>query len=165
METKICTICKQEKNITEFHKTKRTKDGYEYRCKECRKILFNKYYNKNKKEIFLRRAIKNPLKVLIYSRLKYARKLNLPCDSINDLYNYLKPIYDQGECECCHCKLESGITKGIGMKDNTHSIDKIIPEKGYIVGNVAILCWKCNRLKSNFNFNDYLNIMTWLENK
>lgn len=37
METKTCSNCKQTKPITFFSKYKRSKDGYDYRCKECSK--------------------------------------------------------------------------------------------------------------------------------
>jgi hypothetical protein len=35
METKICSECKIEKSIFEFHKDKSRKGGFNYRCKEC----------------------------------------------------------------------------------------------------------------------------------
>lgn len=43
---KICSKCLIEKNVCEFHKHNREKDGYFYQCKECRKIKSkNDYYN------------------------------------------------------------------------------------------------------------------------
>ena len=45
MDKKICTKCKKEKNLTEFHKNKRMKDGYFYYCKECKSIEAKKEYN------------------------------------------------------------------------------------------------------------------------
>ena len=36
METKVCSKCGIEKEVCEFHKGK-TKDGYQYRCKLCKK--------------------------------------------------------------------------------------------------------------------------------
>lgn len=35
---KKCSICKQEKNYSEFHKDKHQKDGYKNQCRECRKV-------------------------------------------------------------------------------------------------------------------------------
>lgn len=37
MESKTCTICGQTKPLTEFYKNSTYLDGYEGRCKECRK--------------------------------------------------------------------------------------------------------------------------------
>lgn len=42
--TKICTTCLLEKDISNFHREKRERDGYRSRCKDCRK----EYYNNNK---------------------------------------------------------------------------------------------------------------------
>lgn len=47
MEVKICSKCKEEKEICEFNKDKTRKDGFENKCKECKK----KYYEDNKDKI------------------------------------------------------------------------------------------------------------------
>lgn len=64
--SKICSVCKIEKKIEEFHKSKNNKDGYRYDCKICRnnynklnkdnKKEYNKQYWQNKKDIL---TIKN----------------------------------------------------------------------------------------------------------
>lgn len=48
---KICTKCKIEKELSEFGKNRKFKDGLKYNCKECCKEFFNKYYDKNKEKI------------------------------------------------------------------------------------------------------------------
>lgn len=35
MENKVCAICGRELPLSEFHKSKYTKSGYKYWCKEC----------------------------------------------------------------------------------------------------------------------------------
>lgn len=35
--TKLCSKCGVEKDVGEFYKSKVTKDGYMYHCKECHK--------------------------------------------------------------------------------------------------------------------------------
>lgn len=37
MESKVCTTCKQEKQLSNFHKHQRHKDGLASQCKNCRK--------------------------------------------------------------------------------------------------------------------------------
>jgi len=44
---KICNICKQSKNISEFHRDKTKKDGFKKNCKICRKKESSKYYKNN----------------------------------------------------------------------------------------------------------------------
>jgi hypothetical protein len=47
-------------------------------------------------------------------------------------------------------------------KDYSPSLDRIIPELGYVKGNVAIISWKANSLKSNGTIDDFLAIITYL---
>ena len=47
METKVCSKCKEEKNVCEFGKLKSSKDGYRYFCKNCRNNIENTYQGDN----------------------------------------------------------------------------------------------------------------------
>lgn len=51
METKICKKCGELKNINDFDKSSRSKDGYFYMCKLCKKECSKIYYSKNKESI------------------------------------------------------------------------------------------------------------------
>ena len=44
---KTCCACKKEKPYTEFGIWKKGRDGYRYRCRECRKAQRRKYNNKD----------------------------------------------------------------------------------------------------------------------
>lgn len=55
---KICTKCKQEKELTEFPKDKTKKDGYDVYCKICKCERIKQIYYKNpEKEISKRKQI------------------------------------------------------------------------------------------------------------
>ena len=54
-EAKVCSKCKQEKNINKFYKKKINKDGLTYECNECHKKYYKTYYLKNKEEINIKR--------------------------------------------------------------------------------------------------------------
>jgi AraC-like DNA-binding protein len=51
METKICSKCKVEKDVCDFHKKSKNVDGYNHNCKECRKKETSLYYKNNKNKI------------------------------------------------------------------------------------------------------------------
>jgi len=57
METKVCSKCSLEKNLSEFYKRKDNKDGYRTDCKKC----FNKnvliYKEKNQKKLKERKQV------------------------------------------------------------------------------------------------------------
>ena len=43
VETKVCSICKAEKLLTEFYRRKASRDGLAYNCKECENDRVRKY--------------------------------------------------------------------------------------------------------------------------
>ena len=47
--------------------------------------------------------------------------------------------------------------------DFSPTLDKIIPERGYVKGNVQVISWRANRLKSNGTLDDFKAIVRWLE--
>lgn len=47
-------------------------------------------------------------------------------------------------------------------EDNSPSLDKIDPAKGYIRGNVAWLSWRANRIKNDGSALDHEKIFQWL---
>ena len=102
---KNCSVCKKEKDYSEFYKNKSKKDGYTFDCKSCRKEYFCK--NKNIRVEYLE---KNKL------RIKEWRKNNT---KINKEKN---PLYK------LQCNLRSLISKSItrqGYKKTSKS-QKII---------------------------------------
>lgn len=50
-----------------------------------------------------------------------------------------------------------------GRFPNSMSIDKIDPTKGYTKGNVRVISFKANRLKSNGRLEDFRAIVAYLE--
>jgi len=55
MKTKVCTKCKKEKSLFEFHKLSNSKDGYKNICKTCRS---QKSIKTIKAEILLKQNLK-----------------------------------------------------------------------------------------------------------
>ncbi len=45
---------------------------------------------------------------------------------------------------------------------NVGTLDRIIPEKGYVKGNVQVISWKANRLKNNGTLADFEAICKYL---
>lgn len=58
---KKCTVCDQLLDYSNYHKSKSTKDGYGYRCRECDREARLKYREANKErfaEVSRRKALK-----------------------------------------------------------------------------------------------------------
>jgi hypothetical protein len=184
LETKVCFKCGIEKDISEFYKDISKKDGYSSRCrsciKECRKLTSKEYYYKNKEKILERnkkyarnnkeklkenekkRRLQNPIKNSLENCIIRARINNIPYDSVELLENYLRLNFNIIVCDCCGIKLSYMNEK---VSDNSPSIDRIVPGKGYTIGNIALLCNKCNRLKNNATPDELFRIADWYQIK
>ena len=46
---------------------------------------------------------------------------------------------------------------------NSPSLDKIIPEKGYMIGNVAIISERANAIKQDATYKEIINVGKWLQ--
>lgn len=69
-------------------------------------------------------------------------------------------------CPCCDrvMVVKSGTFKP-GPIASSPSLDRLDSSKGYIPGNVAIICWRCNSLKNNATVDELRNIVRWMENQ
>lgn len=89
-----------------------------------------------------------------------AKKNNLP---FNLTIEYLESIaYDA--CPIFKIPFEwgqSGLGKG-KTKQNCPTLDRIIPDKGYIVGNVAFISSRANRIKDNGTMEELYKIADWI---
>lgn len=74
--------------------------------------------------------------------------------------NYLIDIFPKDmKCPVLGIKMEWG---GSSTK-NSPSLDKIIPSKGYVKGNVAWISYKANVIKNDANFKDIMKVAKWLK--
>lgn len=91
---KICSKCKKEKELTNFGKDKYSPDGYNYRCKDCVKVIRKKTYFKRKDKILSDRknlAAKNKLKQTNLNDVKLCIGCNIKLNVINFWKDNHKP--------------------------------------------------------------------------
>jgi len=99
METKICTKCLVEKNISEYGKHPNTKDKLQCRCLQCRRIDKKEFYKKNKEKINSdnkKYRDNNTEKLIEYSRNYYKENKTELLDKKKEYYkkNY-EIIYEK----------------------------------------------------------------------
>lgn len=51
-----------------------------------------------------------------------------------------------------------------GDKDSSPSLDRIDPTKGYIKGNVQVISWRANNLKSNGTLDEFIKLVEFMKN-
>jgi hypothetical protein len=74
---------------------------------------------------------------------------------------------DQPEfCPILGIKLNYSWGGKAGPTDNAKAtIDKLVPKLGYIPGNVFIISWRANKLKSDMTFEELEKIMNYIKEK
>ena len=170
---KICSKCKREYPLEQFVKNKQCKDGFAGTCRNCQNEYSRDWKQRNKGRLApirrkqyaerygsIQRAKEQirkeqcPLKVrsqvLRAGMRDRARVKGIKFDSGFFSVSYLMERLSHNlNCECCHKPLDIAFKDDRKFNESSPSIDRVNPTKGYIKGNVAILCWRCNRIKQN----------------
>lgn len=140
---KACKSCKKILPFFNFHKHKKCLFGINNICKKCRIPNTKKNY------------WSIPIERLIYDRAKSrAKKYNL--DFNLEPEDIVVPEF----CPVLGIPLFRGNKV---ISDNTPSLDKIIPSLGYTKGNVVVISYKANRIKSDANYQDIQKVADWLK--
>jgi hypothetical protein len=144
---KICIRCNQNKEITEFAKQKKTKDGIRPECKDCTKIKSKKYYYNNQTKVLARAREYNKTEY----RKNYCRKY--ANERLKKLREQTATRPRPEKCECCMEKSPRGV-----VWDHDHKSGEF---RGW-------LCNRCNRVLGmcKDNINIFKNLINYLkENK
>ena len=156
MLQKICKTCNHQKNISEFHKCKKSKYWVRTICKDCECKNRRERYKKNSdKSILYQQEYRKSDKWKEIYRLARSRRrklVNWTCDkSIN--YDSTQAILKEQEYKCILCY------KDISEHSSRH-LDHINPLSKWgehIIKNVQWLCCKCNLSKWSKNMQSILN--------
>ncbi len=149
---KLCNRCNTTKNSYEFRSIKTGIGGWQddkgiHRRSWCRKCEI---------EEFRERYKKNPIPQIKSNAKIRAKSKGVP---FNLTTNYLKSIYPKnGICPVFKVKMSGKYEKR--MKSNhSPSIDRIIPHKGYVEGNVIIVSDLANRIKTDATLQEISNVI------
>jgi hypothetical protein len=95
MKKKICSKCKEEKDVCEFSKDKSKNSGYKSQCKDCVKITHSKYKSLNPEKLIMTRKKynkKNSEKILTKTKEYYEKNKVKIISKLNDKYKN-NPLY------------------------------------------------------------------------
>lgn len=48
-----------------------------------------------------------------------------------------------------------------GPRDSSPTLDRIVPSRGYVRGNIIVVSWRANRLKSDATMEELARIVDW----
>lgn len=165
---KNCIVCGVElsKENTNWYKIK----NHIYKCKDCIKVE-NREYAKKRREEDPKAArhrskkskdkfkLENPVKYSASQMRSSARKRALPLKIDFEIsVDYIVSISPK-ICPVMGCEIKYGG----GEKSNfSASIDRINPDKGYIEGNVQVICLLANLMKSSASIEQMKSFAAWV---
>lgn len=121
--TKRCTVCKLLKSLDQFYNYKKSKDGKQYRCKQCDNEARMAWLRKNPERAHRSRRS---------NQLKF--KYGISLEEFEELFR------QQGEC-CAICGTKENHTRGSSRYGWNFAVDHC-HETGRVRG---VLCSQCNR--------------------
>lgn len=143
---KRCTKCGEEKPAKNFSNNKGVKHGLASWCKNCTTKQNVLNFNKKRKE--------NPAFRLWASSKSSSRTKDREHSlTVEDIRSLLVST-----CPYFGIKLFYGVNPRGKIPFNAATIDRIDSTKGYIPGNVRIISWGANRLKSNLTDKQLLTL-------
>lgn len=169
METKVCKKCSLPKLLTEFGKKLGGQTAW---CLECSRERDRDWYKNNKDSVRKRQNERYPL----YAEKQMAQqKRALKSNPTNGLLKLAKQRCKKSEVPCTITKEDIIIPEFcpiLGLKlefgemenrDNSPSLDRIIPKLGYVPGNVAVISFKANRIKNHGSSEEHRRIADWMD--
>jgi hypothetical protein len=71
----------------------------------------------------------------------------------NLIEEHVKKVFEPGVCVYCTRRVVFGTSRTSPSYERrlAGSLDKIVPELGYVIGNVALACMSCNQRKSDMS--------------
>ena len=151
----------QKKYLKEYRKKQRQEYLKEYNKKYylINKEKIIKQTTENKKRI----AKEDPVYSLFVRAKERAKKRNILFDIDKE---YLKSIYPKNNrCPILDIDFQLGFLNEIKKnKDYAPSLDRIIPSKGYVKGNLVIVSFIANRVKNNVSVETLEKIVNFYKN-
>jgi len=184
---KICSKCKKEYPLGMFVKNKQCKDGYAGTCRNCQNAYSREWKEKNRQRLApIRRqqyaegygAIQRekerihkeqyPLRVrcqLLRAGMRdRSRDKGRVFDSDYFTVSYLMDrLSANPNCECCNKPLDISFKPDCKFNESSPSMDRVNPSNGYVKRNVAILCWRCNKLKQDANAQELRTVANFID--
>jgi hypothetical protein len=145
----VCKTCRKEQKKQYYKNNQEEIKKYDkqYRQNNQEAIKkYNKQYRQNNQEEIKKYKIQyrqnNLEKDMIRRARRRAKQKNVPFNISEEDINI------PNVCPVLGIPLETGAGKG-AIQPNSPSLDRIIPEKGYVKGNIIVVSNKANTMKSN----------------
>lgn len=171
MKRRRCTKCGRcfPATLEYFARHDTCRDGLDTFCRGCRSDVKRAWedahrdaVNARRRERYAMDPVTGRARILRAGAMKRAKAMNLPFDeealSIRRLADWLAR---QPCCACCGRPFDLAL-KGSGPADASPSLDRFDPKIGYVIGNVELICWRCNVTKRDATADELRVIAEWM---
>ena len=146
-ESKKCYKCGEVKPRSGFCKNKAKPDGLASECRGCAKV--------NTK----RHSMSRPFYDILRNARNRAEKRGVPFDLTEE---YLESIWT-GVCPVFQIRLNLPSYGGHELRPSKPSLDRLVPDKGYVPGNVVWISLRANQMKSDGTSAELFRVAEWLQ--
>jgi len=153
---KQCNFCKIEKPVSEYWKDSSKLDGLATYCNICKMRFYNADLEQSRKagRIAARaQRLRSPLLNMLMLARSRAKRFCLPFNITKE--DVIIPEY------CPILKVKLGVAES-KVAPSSPSLDRIVPELGYIKNNVQVISHKANTMKSNATIAELLLFADWV---
>jgi hypothetical protein len=161
--SQVCKTCKVEKPAGAFFKQLSKRSGLFAECKVCQRKRNQAWIDANRERFrHLNRTATNgkrrrdPVRSMLALARARCKKSGL--EFALSLEDVVVPEF----CPILGIKLTYGLGHGQGLsmavRDSRASLDRIDNTKGYVPGNVVVISYRANRIKSDANVQELLRI-------
>jgi hypothetical protein len=185
---KTCTRCTTEfpETLEYFQPNKNCKNGLNSVCRICSREYMANWKKANEQKLSQRRRelyaeryataqaekrrlileahpLRERAKIMRQGMLDRSRERGFLFDShiMTNVY-IIEWIRSTPNCPCCGISINYEYKQDARKTNASPSIDRIDTQKGYIIGNVALICWRCNNLKRDATADELEMIVRWM---
>lgn len=156
--TKRCPRCGETKTTTAFSLDNKASDKLKRWCRQCSSAAGRLYRERNPSyaaDMSAQWRREFPERRLLAGARWRAKNAELPFDLTE------ADIVIPALCPVLNIPLVS--QKGrAGPCDSSPSLDRLVPELGYVKGNVLVISQRANRAKSNLSLEELEAVASWL---
>ena len=155
--TKTCTRCKRTKYLKLFDRKSQSKDGRKSWCKVCVAKHQKKVWSSYKRTKDHGSLSATPQKFLKHWLCSVKNSGRHPLSPHLTL-NYLMTLWNKQKGRCSLTNVPMTHIKGRGKVDTNVSVDRINSDiKKYEKGNLQLVCYRVNMMKSNMKTDNFLD--------
>lgn len=146
----ICRGCEEDHPESFYPKRNDRSGRLRPYCNTCTNSINKKRYDRYKRESpFKLKASRAKLRAA-----KYNLDFNLDEEYLESIWTGICPVF--GEPIIIYDSNRSDLWAA--------ELDRFIPSKGYVKGNVTFLSRKANRMKNNMEIEDIMKLIEWMKN-